>query len=195
LLLGQDWLEKNGFSLQIPSLGIKLKAYAETLVRIPTQEKGNRLVETQELQENVFCASSVVQCTDGSFLSLLINLNPEEKQLGYFPKTEELPKLSGEFQNIGEYGTSTRNHALQTLLRLAHIKEGEEDIRRIRNEYMDLFKLLGDKLTATSDIKHHIPTPSITTNRAITLRNYRIPEQHQEEVNNQVQQMLEDEVI
>jgi hypothetical protein len=73
LLLGQDWLEKFGFNFQIPSLGITLPAYSETLVRIPTQEKGNRLVEAQELQENIFCASSVVECTNNSFLCLLIN--------------------------------------------------------------------------------------------------------------------------
>jgi hypothetical protein len=42
LLLRQDWLEKFGCNLQIPSLGITLPAYSETLVRIPTQEKGNR---------------------------------------------------------------------------------------------------------------------------------------------------------
>jgi hypothetical protein len=41
LLLGQDWLGKFGFNLQIPSLGITLPAYSETLVRIPTQKRGN----------------------------------------------------------------------------------------------------------------------------------------------------------
>jgi hypothetical protein len=56
LLLGQDWLEKFVFNLQIPSLGITLPAYSKTLVHIPTREKGNRLVEAQELQENIFYA-------------------------------------------------------------------------------------------------------------------------------------------
>jgi hypothetical protein len=60
---------------------------------------------------------------------------------------------------------------------------------------MDVFKLPGDKLTATSGIKHYIPTPSISTNRALTLRNYRIPEHHREEVETQIQKMLEDEII
>jgi hypothetical protein len=59
---------------------------------------------------------------------------------------------------------------------------------------MDVFKLPGDKLKATSAIEHHIPTP-IPANRAITLRNYRIPEQHQNEVDNQIQKMLEDGII
>jgi hypothetical protein len=31
---------------------------------------------------------------------------------------------------------------------------------------MDIFKLPGDKLTSTSAIRHHIPTPSIPANRA-----------------------------
>jgi hypothetical protein len=94
LLLGQDWLEKFEFTLQIPSLGITLPAYSETLVRIPTQEKWNRLVEAQELQENVFCASSIVECVDKSFLCLLVNLNSTEQTL------KHLPKLSGQFQSV-----------------------------------------------------------------------------------------------
>jgi len=51
LLIRQDWVEKFGFDFHIPSLGITLPAYSETIVRIPTQEKGSRLVAAQELQE------------------------------------------------------------------------------------------------------------------------------------------------
>jgi hypothetical protein len=60
---------------------------------------------------------------------------------------------------------------------------------------MDVFKLPGDKLTATSAIKHYIPTPTIPANRAITLRNCRISEHHQKEVDIQIQQMIEDKII
>jgi hypothetical protein len=49
---------------------IVLPAYLETLVRIPTTEKGRRLAEAQELQENVFCASGVIECIDSSFVCL-----------------------------------------------------------------------------------------------------------------------------
>jgi len=56
-------------------------------------------------------------------------------------------------------------------------------------------ELPGDKLTATSAIKHYIPTQTIPANRSITLRNYRIPEHHQKEVDTQIQQMLEDKII
>ena len=69
VLLGQDWLERFGCQIQIPSLGvnINLPAYSETVVRVPTTENG-RFIEAQELQENVFCASSVVECTNNSFV-------------------------------------------------------------------------------------------------------------------------------
>jgi hypothetical protein len=99
LLLGQDWLEKFGFNFQIASLGITLPPYSETLVRIPTKEKGNRLVEAQVLQENIFCASSGVECGNNSFIYLLINLNSKEQTLEHFPQIQELPKLNSQFQN------------------------------------------------------------------------------------------------
>ena len=103
--------------------------------------------------------------------------------------------MSCQFRNLEKGELSKRSQTLQTQLRLAHIKEGVEEIRQICNEYMDVFKLPGDRLTFTSAIQHYIPTPSIPNNRAITLRNYRIPEQHQKEVENQVKQMLEDGII
>ena len=39
LLLGQDSLERFGLNFQIPSLGINLPAYWETLVRIPKRKR------------------------------------------------------------------------------------------------------------------------------------------------------------
>jgi hypothetical protein len=68
ILIWQDWLERFGYQFKIPSLGVNHPAYSETLVRIPTTERGSRLVEAQELQENIFCASSVVECADSSFI-------------------------------------------------------------------------------------------------------------------------------
>ena len=84
LLLGQDWLERFGYQFQIPSFRINLPAYPETLVRVPTTEHGNRLVEAQKLQENIFSASSVVECKDSSFLCLIINLNSTDETLKSF---------------------------------------------------------------------------------------------------------------
>ena len=139
ILLGQDWLERFGYQCQIPCLRINLPAYSETLVRIPTTEQGNRLVEAQELQENIFCASSVVECKASSFVCLIINLNSTEEILRKCPRTQEVPKLSGKFQDATNKESHTRNQILQAQLQLAHNKEGEEEIRQICAEYTDVF--------------------------------------------------------
>jgi len=193
ILLGQDWLEMSGYQFQILSLGINLPAYSETLVRVPTTAQGNRLVEAQKLQVNIFCASSVVECKDSSFLCLIINSNSTDETFKKFQITQGLPKLSGSFQDATSQDSQTRKQTLQSQLRLVHIKEDEEEIRQICAEYMNVFKLPGDRLTATSAITHYIPTPSIPANRALKLRNYRIPEHHQKEVEIQIQKMIEDD--
>ena len=107
-LLGQDWLERFGYQFQIPDLGINLPAHSETLVWVPTTEKGSQLIESQDLQENIFCASGVVECTDSSFICLVINCNSTDKILKKFPRTHELPKLNGRFHE------ANRSHRQET---------------------------------------------------------------------------------
>ena len=104
-------------------------------------------------------------------------MNITEQTLKHFLHTQKVPKLSGQFQNMEKCEYSKLSQILQTQLRLAYIKEAEEEIRQICTEYMDVFKLPGDRPTATLATQHHIPT-HIPANRAITLRNHRIPEQH-----------------
>jgi hypothetical protein len=116
-LLGQDWLERFGYQFQIPNLGINLPAYSETLVLFPTTKKGSRLVEAQELQENIFCASSVVECVDSSFICVIINCNSTDEILKKFPQTQELSKLSGRFLDAKKRELQARNRVLQARLR------------------------------------------------------------------------------
>ena len=52
------------------------------------------------MQENICCASSVVECKDSSFLCLIINFNSTDETLKKFPRTQEVPKLSGKFCNV-----------------------------------------------------------------------------------------------
>jgi hypothetical protein len=57
-----------------------------------------------------------------------------------------------------------------------------------------MFKLPGDSLTATT-AEHTIPTLSIPKGRAITLKNYRLPEARQQEIKRQVAEMLDDDIM
>jgi hypothetical protein len=88
-----------------------------------------------------------------------------------------------------------RLQILNENLRLEHIIEGKNEIRKTCEEYMDIFKLPGDSLTATMATKHTIPTPTIPKGKAIALKNYRLPEAQQQEIKRQVTQMIEDDII
>jgi hypothetical protein len=48
-----------------------------------------------------------------------------------FPRTQELPKLSGKFRNAKGKELHARNQVLQAQLRLEHVKEGEQELRQI----------------------------------------------------------------
>jgi uncharacterized HAD superfamily protein len=75
------------------------------------------------------------------------------------------------FKNQDKTTNIKRVQLLKEKLRLTHIREGADDIRKLCEEYMDIFKLPGDSLTITNATEHSISTPSIPKGRAITLRN------------------------
>jgi hypothetical protein len=97
--------------------------------------------------------------------------------------------------NVTRINNAKRLRLLEEKLRLDHIKEGANEILKICKEYMDIFKLPGDPLTTTTVTEHVIPTPSVPRGRAITLKNYRLPEAQRTEVKEQIAQMLKDEII
>jgi hypothetical protein len=110
------------------------------------------------------------------------------------PKLEKPPTM----MHRQEFENQTRVKRLQLLkenLRLSHIAEGADNIRKFCEEYVDMFKLLGDSVTATTAAEHTIPTLTISKGRAITLKNYRLPEVQQEEIKRQITQMLEEDII
>lgn len=87
-----------------------------------------------------------------------------------YPKLEKPPTRLHRQEN-----TSQINKIKKLKLLNGNI-EGANDIRTICEEYMDVFKLPGDLLTATTAEEHTIPIPSIPKRRAITSKNYRLPE-------------------
>ena len=84
---------------------------------------------------------------------------------------------------------------LQENLRLEHVKEGENQIRNLCIEFLDIFRLPGDKLTSTKSAVHYNPTPSIPKGRTVTLNNHRLPLSQQEEIDEQAKHMLEQVII
>jgi hypothetical protein len=109
-------------------------------------------------------------------------------------KLEKPPTMINKQEVEEQTNRSKRLRLLNENLRLDHITEGSDEIRKIREEYTDAFKLPGYSLTTTTAAEHTIPTPTIPKGRAITLKNYRLPES-QQEIKRQVAQMLEDHII
>jgi hypothetical protein len=191
VILGSKWLIENGY---VMTRNPALPPLSEGIVKMPTKGEGVRLIERQELLPGVYCGTCLVEC-NGEFVSCLaVNLTTEPIMTLPLPKLIKHPcKFEGPDKE--QPFSHQRINELNKKLRLSHIKEGEESIRELCEEYADIFKLEGDKLTATAATMHHIPTPHFPKGRAITLKNYRLAEAHKEEVDKQVNQMLEDGII
>jgi hypothetical protein len=61
MILGQDWLEKEGYNFQ-KNTPIIIHPYSEKVVKCKTQEKGVRFIEHQVTQPGLICATSLVNC-------------------------------------------------------------------------------------------------------------------------------------
>ncbi|KAJ4430359.1 hypothetical protein ANN_22575 [Periplaneta americana] len=169
-ILGQDFLQKNEVTLVFaPSqCQVHIPPRTERLVKIPLKGKGNVIILRQEIESET-----------SNIIHVHLVRNPEKTNEPFSKKQEN------------------RHAKLNTQLRLDHIVdiEEKESIRQICHEYVDIFHLPGDTLTATTAAKHHIPTSDVPHERAIHVKPYRIPHVHKEEVNKQVSQMLEDGIV
>jgi hypothetical protein len=194
IILGQDWLDSAGYGFQRKTPVI-IPPYSEQIVKCKTTEKGVRFIEHQITQPGLICASSLVNCENYEFPCLMINLTEEPICMIAEPKLEKPPTMIHKRECGNQINKMKRLQLLNENLRLDHINEGSSEIRNICEEYVDIFKLPGDSLTATTAAEHTIPTPTIPQGRAITLKNYRLPIAQQEEIKRQVTQMLKDEVI
>jgi hypothetical protein len=186
IVLGQDWLVKNNFMIQKEII----PAFSEKVVQFPTREKGTRYIECQEIQSGLFVARCYTECVDNKVACLLVNTTHADQIIESFQILSKPPGM----ERVREENKK-RGALLNENLRLSHIKEGAEDIRKICQEYIEVFRLPGDKLTATTATQHSIPTPSIPQGRCITLRNYRLAEAHKDEIDKQVAQMLDQGII
>ena len=195
VIFGQDWLNNAGYGFQKKTPDI-IPPYSERVIKCKTSEKGTRFIEHQILQPGLVCASSLVNCEASEFPCLVINLTDQPICITTSPKLEKPPTMMHRRQEVKiQESKAKRLQLLNENLRLDHIIEGAVEIKKICEEYVDIFKLPGDSLTATTATEHTIPTPTIPKGRAITLKNYRLPEAQQQEIKRQVTQMLEEDII
>jgi hypothetical protein len=166
--------------------------YSEQIIKCRTNERGVMFIEHQLLQPGLIAASSLVSCEETEFACLVVNLTDQTINMMKPSKLEKPPTMiqKQDYRNSTKEGEIKRIKLLKEKLRLDHIVEGSNDIRKICEEFVDIFKLPRDSLNATTATEHSIPTPSIPKGRAMTLRNYRLPEAQRQEVKQQIDPLL-----
>ena len=173
----------------------------EKLVKIPLQGRGDIVVTHREVAPGVFVCNPLTSIVDNEALVSVKNISDKPCTLNEIKLSWERPPTQFTCNLVRNSTDRQQNSIIQekrhtildSQLRLEHIPdvEGKESVRRICHEYVEIFHLPGDALTATMAATHHIPTPDIIPEKAIHLKSYRIPEIHKQEVEKQVKEMLD----
>jgi len=71
--------------------------------------------------------------------------------------------------------------------------EEKQVIKRICEDYQDIFQLEGEPLISTATVAHEINTRADIA--SVNVKPYRLPEKHKTEVNQQTQEILKDKLI
>jgi hypothetical protein len=148
IIFGQDWLD---------NAPVIIPPYSEQAVKCKMSERGVCLVEHKILQPGLVCSSSLVNCEASKFPCLVFNLTDQPLCMTTDPKVEKPPAMVHK-QELGNQASKTeRLQLLKENLRRSYIIEGADDIMNICEEYIDIFKLPGDSLTATTAAEPTIP--------------------------------------
>jgi hypothetical protein len=177
---------------------LTLGARTENIVRVPSNYKNLGLLAKNELLPGVYLASALIRAENGVCVTIIINTTERPNGRTTCVDLENLEEGEGSL-TLTPSTVANSDCILTSLrdkLRLDHLN-GEEraSIVAICEEYNDIFHLPNDKVTCTSTIEHAIPTPTIDPHRAITVKPYRIPKVHRDEVQRHTEQMLSDGVI
>jgi hypothetical protein len=140
IILGQDWLDNAGYGFQkkIPTI---IPPYSEHVVKCKTNERGIWFIEHRILKPGLICASSLVNCDNCEFSCLVVNLTDQPICMTTDPKLEKPPTRIFKRENINQINRIKRLQLLNEKLRLNHTVDGADDIRKICEDYVDIFKL------------------------------------------------------
>lgn len=190
------------YSLEYSNL-ITLPARSVCSCVIRTKQKGidNGFINSQEISQGIFLVDSIGKVTNGNIYTYVINttekeLNIETPIIDVEPVSiNTSPRDSSAFaiNSVISNNLTDRLEILKENLRLNHLNEEEKfSILPIIEDYNDIFHLPGDKLKGTNKIMHSIPT---TDNIPVTVKQYRYPPLHKEEIKQQVNKLLEQDII
>jgi hypothetical protein len=138
IIFGQDWLDNAGYGFQ-KKTPIIIPPCSEQVIKCKTSEKGVRFIEQQILHPGLVRASSLVTCENFEFPCLVINLTDQPICMTANPKLEKPPTMNCKQECGNHVNKAKRLQLLIEKLRLGHIVDGANDIRKICEEYADIF--------------------------------------------------------
>jgi hypothetical protein len=160
VILGQEWLLQNDYVMTYPKV---IPPFSEN-IKVPTKERGVRLVDKQGLLPGVYCGTSLSLCQKGYFQCLIVNMTQSPITQLPLSRLEKPPTPRAGGKDFRNWNNAERISRLDGKLRLGHSEEGADAIRALCKKFVDIFKLPGDKLTASSAAEHHI-TPAVPEGR------------------------------
>ena len=157
-------------------------------------------MEKTEIVPNTFIPNILVSNLNQCAIVPILNLNKHEVEIETplielinIEQFQEINYTQINKQNPNASQTNERTTKIIQLLRVNHLTQKEKDlIINICEEFSDIFHLKGEYLTTTDIIKHSIHTKNDVP---VNCKLYRFPKIHEEEVNKQIKEMLENNII
>lgn len=180
---------------------LKARTRMKVPIKLSNTELTTGFLPRIQTPENIFMGNALVTNDNGICYIFAVNAYEDDAEINV-PPQELIPfEYSDSSEDFFEPDSeenktetpSNRDQKIRESLRLDHLNSEErEHVLELIKEYPHLFHLPGDKLPATTEIKHTIPT---TDDIPVTIRQYRFPPAHKEEINTQVNKLLENNVI
>lgn len=209
-ILGRDFFNKHSVDIRYSNneLGIAghsvkftnetrshivLPARSETVIEIGTPTNDLMICLATEIRTGIYTPHTLIQPIDNKASILVANtLERDEIITNFKPQVEQLNATV--LSNIAYQRHPEREEQIVQLLaeNLDTNNNTEENmsVLSLCMEYSDIFFIEGDRLTNIDGVQHDINL--YTDTKPVHTQRYRLPQNHKEELNKQVQEMLDE---
>jgi hypothetical protein len=171
-----------------------LNERCESFQKISTQETEDCVIESHEIAEGVFIASSIVTPKNGSLLIKFLNTRNEKVKINNF-KPILTPVKNFEICNFSK--NPINSNRVENLLKILNLEtlntEEKNSVTSISSKFADVFHMEGDSYSHTNLYEQSI---RLKPNEVpVYKKPYRIPQSQKVEIERQVNDMLEKKII
>lgn len=208
-------------SFEFGMINAKIPPRSKIFLNIKTNIEKEMICLAEEVENGVYLGNCLVKPRNNQIVVSFLNINNYPVEIKNFrPKIEFLEKFDIINLNSEETVNSKNNRSsntkqvfytkqdssnnenlhgrLKTIRKMVSIDknlniEEEQSLNNLLKEYGDIFYLPGDTLSHTFSIQHEIPVSN--DQGPINQKPYRLPQQHKDVIDAQVDKMLEEGII